>query len=96
MNPFDLFPGPAIVILFPLFMLVLLTIIAPDVVDLDSLLRLPADPQWPRGVQEEEPVRWHVELLSRRAKQPATGASEQTAQTTAPARTRASESGTRG
>lgn len=66
MNPFDLISGLALVVLFPLFMLVLLRIIAPDGVDTDSLLRLPSDLEWPRGVQEEEPVRWHVERLSRR------------------------------
>jgi hypothetical protein len=30
---------------------------------LADVLAIPSDPPWPRGVQEEEPVRWHVEAL---------------------------------
>ena len=30
---------------------------------LADVLAVPLDPPWPRGVQEEEPVRWHVEAL---------------------------------
>jgi hypothetical protein len=33
---------------------------------LSDLFAIPVDPPWPRGVQEEEPVRWRVELLHRR------------------------------
>ena len=33
--------------------------------DAESLFRAPTDLGWPRGVQEEEPVRWRVELLGR-------------------------------
>lgn len=29
-------------------------------------LSIPLDPPWPRGVQEEEPVRWRLECLSPR------------------------------
>jgi hypothetical protein len=65
-NPLDLLQGPAVIVLFPLFMLALLRIIAPNGIDLDEMLQLPMDPGWPRRVQEEEPVRWRVELLSRR------------------------------
>lgn len=32
-----------------------------------DLFVIPLDPPWPRGVQEEEPTRWHVELLHRSA-----------------------------
>ena len=28
-----------------------------------NLFAIPLDPPWPRGVQEEEPVRWRVEIL---------------------------------
>ncbi|HEX5148790.1 MAG TPA: hypothetical protein VFW02_06895 [Candidatus Limnocylindrales bacterium] len=28
-----------------------------------DILAGPREPSWPRGVQEEEPVRWHVEAL---------------------------------
>ena len=31
----------------------------------DVLFRVELDPPWPRGVQEEEPVRWNVERLRR-------------------------------
>jgi hypothetical protein len=30
---------------------------------LADILALPVDPAWPRGVQEEEPVRWRLEAL---------------------------------
>ena len=30
---------------------------------LADLFAIPVDPPWPRGVQEEEPVQWRVELL---------------------------------
>ena len=30
---------------------------------LADVLAVPLDPPWPRGVQEEEPMRWHVEAL---------------------------------
>ena len=33
---------------------------------LSDMLAIPVDPPWPRGVQEEEPVPWRVERLSRR------------------------------
>lgn len=33
---------------------------------LADLFAIPVDPSWPRGVQEEEPVRWRPELLDRR------------------------------
>ena len=32
-----------------------------------DLFAIPLDPPWPRGVQEEEPAPWRVELLHRRA-----------------------------
>lgn len=31
--------------------------------DLSRLFAIPADLPWPRGVQEEEPVRWRTELI---------------------------------
>jgi hypothetical protein len=30
-----------------------------------NLFAIPLDPPWPRGVQEEEPIGWRVELLHR-------------------------------
>jgi hypothetical protein len=41
--------------------------------DLADLVGGYGDPPWPRGVQEEEPVRWHMEALGRRLDQPDTG-----------------------
>jgi cell division septation protein DedD len=41
---------------------------------LADILAIPIDPPWPRGVQEEEPVRWHVEALRPRRDRP--GAAE--------------------
>ena len=34
---------------------------------LADLFAIPVDPPWPRGVQEEEPVRWRPELLERQS-----------------------------
>jgi hypothetical protein len=39
----------------------------PNGVSFDDLLRR-TDLDWPRGVQEEEPVRWHVERLHPRSR----------------------------
>jgi hypothetical protein len=35
--------------------------------DLARMFGTPWDPAWPRGVQEDEPFHWHVELLDRGA-----------------------------
>jgi hypothetical protein len=34
---------------------------------LADLFAIPLDPPWPRGVQEEEPARWRMEMLSQAA-----------------------------
>jgi hypothetical protein len=34
---------------------------------LADLVRVPSQSTWPRGVQEEEPIRWRVELIDRSA-----------------------------
>ena len=39
----------------------------PNGITFDDLLRR-TDLDWPRGVQEEEPVRWHVERLHPRSR----------------------------
>ena len=87
MDLLDLLQGPALVFLFPVIMLALLRVIAPDGIDLEAMLRLPSDSAWPRGMQEEEPVRWRVELLSRPRNQPAAESSEQRGREPSPART---------
>jgi hypothetical protein len=40
----------------------------PDGPGLSVLFRIPVDPPMPRGVQEEEPLRWRLERLDRRNK----------------------------
>jgi hypothetical protein len=37
---------------------------------LADLFRIPVDPPWPRGVQEEEPVRWQFDRLEPRSASP--------------------------
>jgi hypothetical protein len=82
--PLDLLQGPALVVVFPLFVLALLLVIAPDGVDLDEMLKIPRDPDRARGVREEEPARWRVDLLSRRTEPYGTGAADPAVQAKAP------------
>jgi len=42
------------------------TVFAPNGLSLEDLLRR-TELDWPRGVQEEEPVRWHTERLHPRS-----------------------------
>jgi len=44
------------------------TVFAPNGLSLEDLLRR-TELDWPRGVQEEEPVRWHTERLHPRSPQ---------------------------
>ena len=39
----------------------------PNGISIEDLLRR-TDLDWPRGVQEEEPVRWHIERLQPRSR----------------------------
>ena len=55
------------VVLTLTFVILRRTVFRPDGVTFDDLLRR-TDLDWPRGVQEEEPVRWHVERLHPRAR----------------------------
>jgi hypothetical protein len=66
MNPIDTLTGAAILLAFPLFMVGLLFVIAPDGVPLDDLHELPMDTPSARGIREEEPVRWRLDLLQPR------------------------------
>jgi hypothetical protein len=81
----DALTGAAILVTFPLLMLVLLMVIAPNGVDLDELVKRPTEGGWPRGVQEEEPVRWRLDLLSPRIEAPGTGRPEPAVRPNAPA-----------
>ena len=67
MNPIDLLQSPVGIVLYLLIILAFLRIAAPDGIDLENMLQLPTDHEWPRGVQEEEPVPWQVGRLSPRA-----------------------------
>ncbi len=87
MNPFDLLQTPWVILLYSLLILAVLRIVAPDGIDLDDILQRPIDRDCPRGVQEEEPVRWRVELLNPPVEAPRTGAAEPAGQPNAPART---------
>jgi hypothetical protein len=60
----------ALLILSPMVVLVARGFI-PNGISFEDLLRR-TDLDWPRGVQEEEPVRWHVERLQPRSATTAT------------------------
>jgi hypothetical protein len=87
MNPFDLLQSPLILLIYALLILAVLKVVAPHGIDLDEILELPMEREWPRGIQEEEPVRWKVELLHTRINAPVTGTAKPAAQPNAPART---------
>lgn len=54
----------AALIVLPLAILVVRFAFVPNGITFDDLLRR-TDLDWPRGVQEGEPVPWHVERLQR-------------------------------
>jgi hypothetical protein len=64
-NLFDI-PSPIAVIVLLSLLAVAVRFIGPRPGDSDGLFRSPTDLGWPKGVQEEDPVPWRVELLSRR------------------------------
>jgi len=49
-----------------IFIVLARTVFAPNGISLEDLLRR-TELDWPRGVQEEEPVRWHTERLHPRS-----------------------------
>lgn len=65
MDLFDILAGAAVIAAFPAVMVVMSRAIAPDGAGACDLFKAPAELGWPHGVQEEEPVRWRVELLER-------------------------------
>ena len=85
-NPFDLLQTPLVLLVYALIILAVLKIVAPDGIHFDDMLQLPKERQLPRGVQEEEPLRWQVERLTPRFEAPETPAVESTLQPYAPAR----------
>lgn len=52
----------AALILTPVLVFLGRIVFIPNGIGFEDLLRR-TDLDWPRGVQEEEPVRWHVERL---------------------------------
>jgi hypothetical protein len=53
-----------LVVISPLALLLLRLFVVPDGVSFDDLIPPLQDVYWPRGLQEEEPVRWRIERLS--------------------------------
>lgn len=58
--------GAVLVVLAPLTVLLVGIFAVPDAGNLDHLFPPPRELEWPRGVQEEEPVRWRTESLTQR------------------------------
>ena len=56
-----------LLVLFPMVVFLGRIAFIPNGITFDDLLRR-TDLDWPRGVQEEEPVRWHVERLQPRSR----------------------------
>ena len=65
--------GAVLVAVSPLALLIIRIFVIPDGVSLEDLIAPSSDLEWPHGVQEEEPIPWHPELLTprdRRASEP--------------------------
>jgi hypothetical protein len=58
--------GAVLVVLTPLALLIVRIFVLPDGTSLDDLIAPRIDLDWPRDVQEEEPVPWRVERLTPR------------------------------
>jgi hypothetical protein len=63
MDLFLTIAGVALVAALPVSMILLSRALAPEGWDLADLFKASSEPGWPRGVQEEEPVAWRVDLL---------------------------------
>jgi hypothetical protein len=61
----DALTGAAAIVALATLILLLVKVIAPEGVVIDDLFRRPTDMDWPRGVQEEEPTPWRLDLLDR-------------------------------
>jgi hypothetical protein len=57
----------AIALVFATWAAVLRIVGGADPAGLGAVFGRPWEPSWPRGVQEEEPVRWRLERSTRRA-----------------------------
>jgi len=56
--------GALLFVFTPLALLLLRIFVIPDGASLEDLIVPRMDFEWPRGIQEEEPVRWQVERLT--------------------------------
>jgi hypothetical protein len=59
-----LFQAALVLVAFPVSLVIILRAIGPRDADVPNLFALDTDSRWPRGVQEEEPIRYRVELVS--------------------------------
>ena len=60
----EVLTGAGALLVFALLVLGTLMVIAPRGVSLDDLFKSPMEARWPRGIQEEEPVRWRLNRLT--------------------------------
>ena len=58
--------GALLFVTAPVVLLITRIFIIPDGVSLDDLIAPRMDMEWPRGVQEEDPVPWRTERLAPR------------------------------
>jgi hypothetical protein len=64
---YDVLTAAAVIVAFPVFTILVTRVLAPDGWEVADLFRAPSELGWPPGIQEDEPVRWRVELLARDA-----------------------------
>ena len=57
--------GAVLFVFTPLALILVRIFVIPDGASLENLLAPRFDLEWPHGVQEEEPIRWRTELLTR-------------------------------
>ena len=70
MDMMEFILGPLLLAAFPIVVFGILIVVAPDGVDLDEIVAPDAGTEWPRGIQEEEPVSWNLDRLSRPRRSP--------------------------
>jgi len=57
----------ALLVVSPLLLVLARIVFVPNGIGFEDLLRR-TDLDWPRGVQEEEPVSWHVDRMHRHSR----------------------------
>ena len=83
MEPITTLTAIAVLVAFPFVLYGLVRLLAPTGAAFSSLFAPIASPDWPPGVQEDEPVRWRVELY-RSSERQATGGPRRQASARAP------------